>query len=419
MILLYLVLVAVAVFLFISTYKVVDPNEAHVVVFMGSGRKVYSPQLNVDGKAKTSYFFVPLLMKRFVLPLTNVKMDIGDIHLNDIEVAPFVCDVISWLHISNPIQAAERLNLTKPFDSLREDLINIVQAVARAVAMKQEVLDIMRDRATFSSSVSKEVGDVLEKWGVQLINLEVNDIRDDLSKGSTVISNYESVREMQVRSLSRQQNAVKEREAVEIEQENFKKSSVAKTEASEVATKRDIEMRKNVAVADQQKEEEISLAKKKANEKQVEASRAQVVGDANVVKEATIEKAKGEAEAVRLKGENEAKVVQLTGEAEAKATEAKGLAEAVAKDKMAEAMAKFNEAATGIKQIEVWGEVEKVKFQSLGTALSNADLKLVQSGEGGSVFGFPLNAKTGADLGQMLEGLDLSKIAGLLGKKKE
>ena len=419
MIIIYLLAAAALVCFFVATYKVIDPNEAHVVVFMGRGRKIYSPKLNDQGKSKTSYFFIPLLMKRFVLNLTNVKMDINDIHLNDSKVAPFVCDVIAWLHISDPIEAAERLNLTQPFVSLKEDLINIVQAVARAVAMKQEVLDIMRDRATFSSSVSAEVGSVLSKWGVELINLEVNDIRDDASKQSAVISNYESMREQEVNSLSRQQNAVREREAVEVEMENFRKASIAKTEANEIAARREIEMQKNVDVANQQKEEEISLARKKANDKQIEAQRALTVGEANVAKEATIEKAKGEAEAIRVKGENDAKVVQLKGEADAAAVQAKGLAEAAAKEKMADAMGKFNEAGMNVEKVRAWIEVEKAKYEALGLALSNADLKLVQSGEGASLFGFPLNAKTGGDLGQMVEAIGMEKIAAFINGKKE
>lgn len=195
--------VALLVLFFIVTYKVVDPNEAHVVVLMGRGRKVYSSS---EGK-KSAYFFIPLLMKRFVLPLTNQKMEIADIHLNDTLVAPFICDVVSWLRIADPIQAAERLNLADPFGTLEQDLIPIVQAVARTGAMKQEILDIMRDRETFARAVSEEVREVLKKWGVQLVNLDINDIRDDESKGSHVVSDYENQRKAQVNAESRKEIA--------------------------------------------------------------------------------------------------------------------------------------------------------------------------------------------------------------------
>ena len=419
MLLLGLVGLVCLVIFFVSTYKVVEPNEAHLVVFMGRGKRVYSPQKDAAGKSKTAYFFVPGLMKRFVLPLTNVRMEIPNIHLNDLEMAPFVCDVISWLHISDPNQAAERLSLSRPFESLQADLVNIVQAVARAVAMKQEVLDIMKDRATFSSSVSAEVGRLLEeKWGVELVNLEVNDIRDDESKKSTVISNYESIREVQVRSSSRQQNAVKEREAIEVEQENRKKSELARVQSDEIIANREIEKEKNVNVANQKKDEEISIAQKQANITKIEAARAATVGEANVIKEATIERAKGEAEAIRVKGENEAKVVELTGTAEGKAIEAKGLAEAKSKDAMAEAMKKFDDKATVIEQIKAAVEIEKAKWAAYGKVGENANISIVNSGQGANLLGMPLNAETGADLGQMLKGLDLSKVVNMFKKPK-
>jgi len=277
------------VLFFIATYKVVDPNVAHVVVFMSRGRKIYAPKLSGDTKAKTAYFYIPLLMKRFIMPLTNVKMDIPDIHLNDIQVAPFVCDVITWIHIDDPIKAAERLSLNDKdtFSSLREDLVNIVQAVARAVAMKQEVLDIMRDRKTFSESVSAEVDGVLNSWGIELINLEVNDIRDDGTKESNVISDYESIRKAQINSKARQEVSIRDREAVEIEQDNRQKAEISKAIAEEEFTKRQIEKDKNVGIMAQNKEKEIARQEEEANRQKVEALRTKEVGEADVIKQAT------------------------------------------------------------------------------------------------------------------------------------
>ncbi len=97
------VAVAVVVLFLMSTYKVIGSNEAHVVVIMGSGRKIYSPVAGDGVKAKTAYVFIPGLMKRYIMPLTNVKDDIQNIQLNDLEMAPFVCDVVAWLHIEDPV----------------------------------------------------------------------------------------------------------------------------------------------------------------------------------------------------------------------------------------------------------------------------------------------------------------------------
>lgn len=416
---------------FILTYKVVDPNEAHVIVFMGRGRKVYAPKLisdeGVKTSARTAYFYIPFLMKRFVMPLTNVKMDINNIHLNDIQVAPFVCDVITWVHISNPVIAAERLNLSgnDTFSSLREDLINIVQATARAASMKQEVLEIMKDRKTFSESVSKEVDPLLKKWGIDLINLEVNDIKDDIAKESQVISDYESIRKVSINSRARKETSILEREAVEVEQENKKKSEIAvansekeymqaklntEKEVGIAAQKRDL----HIGITEKSKENEIAKADDVANKSKIEAHRTIEVGKAKVLKEAVIEKATGEADAIKIKGEKEADVTTLKGIADGNAIEAKGSAEAISKDKMAEAMQKFNDAAMKVEKIRAEIEVEKFKWEAYGKVAQNAEIKIVNSGNGADLFGIPMNAETGANLGKMLEGVDLSKAKGLI-----
>ena len=421
-----LIALVVLVIVFLATYTVVDPNEAHIVVRMGSGRKLYAPKLegaDESNKTRTSYFFIPMLMTREVLPLTNVKMDIPNIHLNDREVAPFVCDVITWVRIDNPIMAAERLNLEKggdAFGSLGEDLKGIVHAVSREVAMKQEILEILRDRKTFSVSVSEAVGNILKSWGVELVNLEVNDIKDDEQKGSRVIADYESIRKVKVNTDARKQNSVRDREAVEVEQTNRQAAEIATAEAEENLRKRQIEKDKNIGISQQDQETEVARAMEVANKQKVEAHRTMDVGKAEVAKEATVVQATGqadailvmgtkEAEVVTLKGQASANVVSVTGKAEGEAIEAKGLASAISKDKMAEAMKKFNDAATVIEKINAQVKIEEFKWNAHGKVAEKANINVVQSGKGTSILGMPLNAETGADLGTMLDAVKTAK----------
>lgn len=408
------ILVAVVLGIYaLTTYKVVPPNEVHVVVFMGSGKKVYSSK---DGHT-SSYFFMPFLMKRYILPMANVKMAITDIHLNDKDVAPFECDVICWIHIEDAARAAERLDLehdTDIFASLRDSLINIVQSVARSVSMQHGLLDIMRDRVTFANSVYGQVNGALDTWGVAIVNLEVNDIRDDANKGSTIIADHETMIRAEVKSLTRQQVAIRDNEAVMVEQESKKKSEVARAEAEELLTKRQIEKDKAVGISQAEKDKDIAKATEEANEQKVAAFRRLEVGKATVTKEAAIETATGEAEALRIKGEKEANVTMLKGQAESSAIENKGLAEAKAKDAMATALKSFNESGIGLEKIRAVVEIQKSKYASMAEALSKADLKLVSSGKGGSIFGFDLNAETGADLAQMVESLGVDKVKELV-----
>ena len=401
--------ILVLVVLFLSTYRVVQPNEAHVLVVMGRGRKIYMPGVDEGGKRrKTAYFFIPFLMRRYILPLTNVKMDIKDIHLNDTEVAPFICDVIAWIRIEDAVMSAERLDLTHTngvFGALYQDLINIVQAIARATAMKQEILEIMRDRKTFSDTVSAEVNGQLKKWGVELVGLEVNDIRDDSEKNSSVISDYESMRKVEINATARKKIAEKDREAVEVEQTNRRMAEVATADAEETLRIRQLNKDKAVGIADQERIMDVARQEEVANEQRVSAYRTLTVGNANVEKEAVVAKATGEAEAIKVKGEKQAMVTELTGRAEGAAIEAKGTAEAVAKDKMAVAMAKFNEAGTNIEKIRAYIEVQKAMWEAYGMVAQKANIKIVSSGKGGNLFGFPMNAETGADFGQFMDGI--------------
>ncbi len=399
---------------FISCYTVIGPNEAHVIVFMGQGRKIKSPiqQDGVDGK--TSYFYIPFLMKRFVMPLTNVKLDIPSIPLNDNQMAPFECDVITWLHIEDPVKAAERLdfNSGNVFGSLHNDLTAIVQAIARAAAMKQEILDIMRDRATFSKGVTSEVDPVLQSWGVQLVNLEVNDIRD--SGGSKVISNYESMRMAQVQSLARIQVAQREREAVEAEQENRQKAEIAKANSEKTFTASQIDRDTTIGIKNQEKEQQVAKAAAITNAEKVSALRVMTVGQANVTKEAAIAQAEGESEAIRIKGEKEAAVVTLKGEAQGNAIKAIGIAEAAAKDAMAEALKKFTDAGISLEKIKANVQIQQAFAAAYGQIASNAEIKVVTGGRGGNILGLPMNAETGADLGQMIEALGPEKVKEIL-----
>lgn len=400
---------------FLSTYKVVGTNEAHVIVFMGRGRKIKSP-VEIDGvKGRTAYFYIPFIMKRYIMPLTNVKLDIQDIHLKDILVAPFICDVVTWLHIEDPVKAAERLDFTgNVFESLHKDLTAIVQAIARAAAMKQEILDIMRDRATFATGVSFEVDSVLKSWGVQLVNLEINDIRDETN--SAVIQNYESMRKAAIQSLARIEVSKRDREAIEAEQGNRKMAEIATAESEKLFKSKQIERDTFLGIAEQEKDQNIARAEALTNEKKITALRVTTVGEANITKEAAIVDATGRGEAIRIQGEKEANVVTLKGVAEGNAIEAKGLAEAKAKDAMAEALKKFNDAATIIEKIRAAIEIQTAYANAYGKIASNADIKIVTSGKGGNILGLPMNAETGADLGQMVEALGTDGINDLVKK---
>ena len=77
---------------------------------------------------------------------------------------------------------------------------------------------------------------------------------------------------------------------------------------------------------------------------------------------------------------------------------------------------KYNDAATVIEKIKAAVEIQKAYATAYGAIAANAEIKVVTGGEGGNILGLPMNAKTGADLGQLLEGLGLDKVQELVSK---
>lgn len=405
-------IVAVVVFLIIvglSTYTVVKPNQAHIVVKFGGGRRVYSPKLDDtsgDALHKTSYFFFPLVMKRIILDLTNVKMTINDIELHDKEMAPFKCDVVCWFHVDDPAKAAERLDLEHEngvFGSVLDSLQNLIQAIAREVAMKQEVLEIMRDRNTFSQSLETSVEGQIQKWGVQVVDLEINDMRD--MTGSGVIANYESIRKVEIETSARKLNAQRVQEAIVVEQTNKQLAEVKTAEVEEVFRKAQISKDKNIGIAEKERVQEIAKAEQIANEQVVEAQRTLEVGQADIKAQAVVKVAEGEATAVKVKGEKAADVVTLTGKAEASVVEAKGLAEAKAKDAMAEALKKYNDAGITLEQIRAYVQVQIARSENLAKAFNAANINLTSS-DPQKIFGMGIDAEGGASLASFIKTLE-------------
>lgn len=378
----------------LKTYTVVDPNKAHVVIFMGHGRKVYTPHIGDEGKKPTSYFFIPIIMKRTILPLTNVKMEIEGFELTDANVAPFSCEVTCWFRIEKPEVAVEKLDIDEKFeDSVRGTLEELIRGVARASAMKQEILDIMRDRKTFGHTVETEVNGALEEWGLELVKLEVIDFSDP--EGSTVIEDYENMRKAEIRASSRKIVAEQDKDATIVEAQSAKLSGIARAEADREVEKANVEKDKQILIAQEEANATVAKQREIANTKKVEAEKALTVGQATVQKQAAIEIAEGEAQSVFKKGKAQADVVAEVGLAEAKSTDAK-----------AEALKKYNEAGITLEQIKAFVEVQKSMYDNLGKALSSADINLVGGADGGSLFGFDLGSKGGASLGQFIKSLE-------------
>ena len=224
--------IALTAFAALNAYTVVEPNKAHIVVIGKSGRKVYTPHIDPDeAPHPTAYFFIPFLMKRIILPLNNVKMEIPQFELKDAKVAPFVCEAVCWFRIEKPEVAVEKIDVEEAggFEAAVESTLEEqVKGITRAAAMKQEILEIMRDRISFGDYVVEEVNGALEEWGLEIVKLEIVDFSD--VEGSKVITDYENMRKAQISSASRKEQAQQNRDAEIVEAASEKEAGIAKFE---------------------------------------------------------------------------------------------------------------------------------------------------------------------------------------------
>ena len=402
-------------------YVVVEPNKAHVVVSMGGGRKIYHPARD---NSSSAYFYIPFLMQRIIVSLENVKHEIKDIILKDMNVAPFMCDITCWFRIENPELAAEKLDVDEEGNIMRsitETLNAQIQGVARSAAMGQEVIELMRNRQGFGDDVFKQVNGDLDEWGVQLVKLEIIDFND--TSNSHVIRDYEARREAQVASETRKIVAAQDKAAKVVEAESTKVAEKARLDSEQAIEMRDIEKQEQVGMRKEAQRLKVAEQADKANAKEVAAARTKTVGeaeylaDAQVIqadgeqksqaklaegtKAAKITIATGEAEAVRLDATAQAEATSKKGNAEADVIKAKGLSEAEALEKKAVAQGKFQNASKDVEFKKIEADVEKSKFASMAQAYANAKVQIISDKFDFMGFG----AKEGLGLGMALNNL--------------
>lgn len=397
-------------------YRIVPVNEAHIRI-MSNKKEIFSSRTG-----KSAYWVVPFITKLHKLPLSNLSIPTDNIKLNDINMAKFICDIMCFVNIDNIELAVERLSLTHVttelgFDDerLSADFRTIMESIGRTVAAKQTILDIYMNRQALVDAITKEVQTVFPKWGITLVNLELKHIKD--ADQSTIIADIEKIRASEIRRDADIKVATTNRE-----------SKIAEAEAEEAYRKREIQKDQAVEIA---RQDALLLTQQKtaeANIKAIEAKRKLEVGQAEIQKSITEQnamaariKVEQEAEAQKIKYETEAegkaKEIIAVGQANADMIKAKLVAEAEGNVKLAEAMKLVNDSAMGVKALDNQKEIQIAKFKALGEALTNADIKLIMSGEkSASLFGMDFNAESGANLEQFLSqsGITQEKIKELI-----
>ena len=389
-------------------YRVVPVNEAHIRVLQNT-KSVFSARAG-----KSAYWVIPFITKLHKLPLCNLAIPVNDIKLNDKAMAKFVSDIMCFVNIKDIDLAVERLILTDTtqemgfdFTRLSEDLRAIMESVGRTVTTKQSILDIYMNRQLLDQAITKEVEVVFPKWGIELVDLELKDIKD--APGSTIIQDIERKVAAEIRRDADIRVAVTTKEA-----------ELVKAESEEIYRKRQIEKDQQIGISEQTKNQEIAEKEAQANIQKVEAARKLQVGQAEIEKQKIEQLAMAQRIKSTVEAEGHSNEITSVGTAEADIIRIKKEAEAAGTLKLAEALKQFNDVALNVKILDIHRDVMLAKFTALAQAIQQADVKWIMSGANAQrFFGLNLDAEGGANLQQFFEesGLDLEKLRKVLKQK--
>ena len=389
-------------------YKVVPVNEAHIRILQNS-KNIFSAR-----EGKSAYWVIPFITKLHKLPLCNLAIPVNDIKLNDKNMAKFVSDIMCFINIKDINLAVERLILTDTtqelgfdFTKLSEDLRAIMESVGRTVTTKQTILDIYMNRQLLDQAITKEVEMVFPKWGIELVDLELKDIKD--AHDSTIIQDIERKVASEIRRDAEIRVATTTKEA-----------ELAKAEAEEIYRKRQIEKDKQVGMAEQIKNQEVAEREAEANIKKIEASRKLEVGRAEIEKQKIEQLAMAQKIKYTVEAEGQSNQIENVGKAEADIIRIKKEADAAGTLKLAEALKQFNDVAINVKILDIQKEIMITKFNALAQAIQKADVKWIMSGANAQkFFGINLDAEGGANIQQFIQesGLNLEQLKALFTQK--
>ncbi len=395
----------------LSLKRIVPPKYADVVT--GSkGAKVYSVDPEVAGttEPQTVYYEWPAWIPRIGVTVRRMPMTIIEVPIKHYKTfakgnARFVADVSVYCKVFNVLEAAKRFP-GKTLEDFIEGIKEIVVSAVRITTANFTVEEVIAHREKVADRIELEIKDDFEKWGVQLTNVAIIDIKDpdDEEGSSTVVHDISAKKEAEINSISRKEIAQKMREAEIVEAENREKAETRKLEADE-----------KIGVRDQAKEQQIAKEQQKAQAEAMEVKRVQQVEQARIEAEAMKERAEGSRKAKILQAEGEKKKLEMEGQGKAVAVEAegtaeaevikqKGLSKAMALDKLADAQKKQQEFAEVIRRIEM---EEKVRMET-AIALQKADMKFISAGSPKTLMDLLSpegGLSAGAGIGTLLMGL--------------
>lgn len=441
-----LILVAIIIYI-LSLRKIVPTNMVHIVQ---RGEKTVSYGI---GKGTNVYYAFPKWVPKIgiavrELPVSNFDIDLIKYSAYDKDRVPFIVDVKAFFHISDTNKAAEKV---ESYGELKKQLENVVQGTVRSILAKSKLEEIMEERSVFGDKFTQNVQNDLKNWGVEAIkSIELMDVRD--AEGSNVIHQIMAKRMSAIDMESRTEVAKNSKTAQQAELEAQKEVDVTRAQTERLAGEAkaksiqaigiaNAESMKNSGIAEQQSISEIAKAEKLTAEQRMEVIKVNEIRQAEIDKEKAIinadqEKVKveiqagadkfrvetnasaqleaqdKEAEGKKILGLAEAEVIKAKGMSDAESKKAMELANVTAQTTLAEKIGEnksYQDYMVRIREVEKDQVVGVTQYQSIATALSKADLKLlVNSGDvnsGIGKFGDIFTSKGASQVNGLIEGL--------------
>jgi len=316
------------------------------------------------------------------------------------------------------------------------------------------VEDLYKNREEFAKRVQEVAASDLNKMGLQIVSFTIKDVRDkngyldalgqpriaqvkrdaEIAKAQALrdeqIAKAQALEEGKKAEFKAETNIAEAQKEMEVRKSEFKREQdIRRAEADqayklqEARTLQEVKKEEmQISVVEREKQIELEMKEIERREKELEATvRKQADAEryaAEQLAEAERYKieamAKAQAEQVRLAGQANADKQRAEGAAEAEVIRMKGLAEAEAKDKIAEAMKKYGEAAIAEMIVSQFPEIAR----AISEPLSRTEKIVVidsgngQSGGGASkVTGYVTDilAKLPETV-ESLTGVDLTKV---------
>lgn len=442
-----IIIVLVVLILFLSFWRRVPADKAMVIT--GIRKRV------LLGKGG---LMIPLLETSCTISLENISMT------TDVSEAPakqgIFVNIVGTAVVKVKNDSDNVLKAVEQFCSGGEkNTVNVIRTIVeqilegklRGIVSTLTVEQINEDRASFEQRIEDDIRNELGSMGLVLISYTIlkistqggylenrakpqiaaakseADIAEAERRRDTEIKTALATREGQKAKLEAEAEIAQSERDKKIKLESFRAEQDKAKANADVAYKLQ-EVENNSLLAEQQaalaekeavvvEKKLIAEVKKPADAKKyevevaAEASKIQAIKQAEAEAEAIRVKAKAESDAKKLQAEADAAGIRAKGLAEAEAIKARGIAEAEAKDKLAEAMAKYGEAAIVEMVVNKLPDVMK----EVASPLEQID-KLTVIDNGGNQGASKVSkivtdvASNGFEVLKDLTGVDLSKV---------